>query len=159
MVNSMHVLYANEEGMNDSPPLTIVRSQKRILYIDDDADDRDNFRYVLGKSRTDINLITAVDADDALKKLASQLKPDCIYLDINMPKMNGIELLKILKSNTDFRQIPVIIFSTTVDEKCRKEAMNLGAAAVFLKPSSLQGFLDHVYTSLSTHFPNELPFR
>lgn len=150
----MQALYEIAESETDrTPVLTIVRNEKYILYIDDDPDDRDNFRYVLQQSAARIKLITAVDAHDALEKLASEVKPDCIYLDINMPKINGIELLKILKSNTDFRRIPVIIFSTTIDEKCRKEAMNLGAAGVVLKPSSLQGLLDHLCTSFSTDFP------
>jgi CheY-like chemotaxis protein len=149
----MQVLARNiQNEINDTPVFTVVKTGKQILYIDDDPDDRENFGYALERCNAKITLTTAVDADDALEKLASQAKPACIYLDINMPKMNGIQLLKVLKSNTDFAQIPVIIFSTAVDTKSRKEAMNLGAAGVFVKPSSLQGLLDHLCASLSTHF-------
>lgn len=128
--------------------------QKYILYIDDDPDDRENFSYALKRSSSDIHLITADDAYDALEKLASQSKPGCIYLDINMPKMDGIQLLKILKAHTDFAVIPVIIFSTGVDVKSKDEAMRLGAAEVCLKPSSLQCLLEHLRSSISTHFQN-----
>lgn len=130
---------------------TVDKKEEYILYIDDDPDDRENFEYALAKCNAGINLTTAVDAEDAIAKLAAEQKPTCIYLDVNMPKMNGIQFLKLLKSNTDYAKIPVIIFSTAMDTKSRDEAMNLGAAGVVMKPSSLQGLLDHIYTSLLTH--------
>lgn len=125
---------------------------KYILYIDDDPDDQENFGYALKRSSPDIHLTTADDAYDALEKLGSQAKPGCIYLDINMPKMDGIQLLKILKGRTDLAVIPVIIFSTGVDAKSKDEAMRLGAAQVFPKPSSLHWLLNHLRSSISTHF-------
>lgn len=129
-----------------------MKGEKYILYIDDDPDDRENFGYALEKCNATINLRTAEDANDALKKLACQTKPSCIYLDVNMPRVNGLQLLKILKSDTDFAMIPVIIFSTAMDAKSRKEAINLGAAEAFQKPSSLQGLLEHLRCSISAHF-------
>lgn len=125
---------------------------KYILYIDDDPDDQENFGYALKRSSPDIHLTTADDAYDALEKLGSQAKPGCIYLDINMPKMNGLEFLKILKAHTDLAGIPVIIFSTAVDGKSRHQAMRLGASEVVVKPSSLQRLLEHLRSSISTHF-------
>lgn len=152
-VLSMQTFSPNRQnGIDPTPIFSVARKEEYILYIDDDPDDRENFEYALEQCSVKINLTTAVDADDAIKKLASEQKPTCIYLDVNMPKMNGIQLLKILKSNTNYAQIPVIIFSTAVDKKSREEAMKLGAAEVVLKPSSFQGLLDHLCTSVSTHF-------
>jgi len=151
--NNVQALARNMQNENHHTPVfNVVKKEKYVLYIDDDPDDRENFAYALEQCNAKINLTTAVDADDALEKLASQAKPTCIYLDINMPKMNGIQLLKILKSNTDFAHIPVIIFSTAVDTKSRKEVMNLGAAGVFMKPSSLHRLMDHLCVNLSAHF-------
>lgn len=147
-----------QEGIDPKP--SVFSREEYILYIDDDPDDRENFEYALEQCNAKINLTTAVDADDAIKKLAVEQKPACIYLDVNMPKMNGIQLLKILKSKPDVAHIPVIIFSTAVDKKSREEAINLGAAGVILKPSSFQGLLDHLCISVSTgfqtpHCPND----
>lgn len=150
--NNVHALVRNMQyGIQHTPVLNVVNNEKYVLYIDDDPDDRETFSYALEQCNAKINLITAVDADDALEKLASHPKPSCIYLDINMPKVNGIQLLKILKSNMDFAHIPVIIFSTAVDTKSRKEVMNLGAAGVFVKPSSLHRLMDYLCASLPTH--------
>jgi CheY-like chemotaxis protein len=141
-----------QNEINDTPAFTAIKTAKHILYIDDDPDDQENFRFALERCNAKITLTTAQDADEALEKLSSQSKPACIYLDINMPKINGIQLLELLKLNTDFAEIPVVIFSTSVDTKSRKEAMNLGAAGVFVKPSSLVGLMEHIRDNLSLHF-------
>ena len=128
-----------------------MEKAKFVLYVDDDPDDREIFSYALSKCSEDISLTTAEDGYDALEKLASLRPPCCIYLDINMPKMNGIQLLKILKSHRDFELIPVVIFSTAVDSRSKREAMDLGAQEVYRKPTTVQGLLDFLCTSISTH--------
>ncbi|MGC1244159.1 MAG: response regulator [Chryseosolibacter sp.] len=128
-----------------------MEKARYVLYVDDDPDDREIFGYALAKCSADISLTTAEDGYDALEKLTSLQQPCCIYLDINMPKMNGIQLLKILKSHRDFELIPVIIFSTSVDSRSKREAMDLGAVDVYRKPTSVQGLLEFLNASISTH--------
>ena len=64
---------------------------------------------------------------------ANQIKPDLIFMDIMMPKMNGIDLMKKLKSEEPTKNIPVIILSNFSDESLAKEAMAQGALAYIIK--------------------------
>lgn len=128
-----------------------MEKARYVLYVDDDPDDREIFSYAVANCSADISLTTAQDGYDALEKLASLQRPCCIYLDINMPKMNGIQQLRILKSHRESESIPVIIFSTAVDSRSKREAMDLGAVDVYRKPTSVQGLLEFLNASISTH--------
>jgi CheY-like chemotaxis protein len=120
-----------------------------ILYVDDDPDDRDLFSYALTRSGAEYDLVTAEDGFDALRILNTGEKPSCLYVDVNMPGMTGMELLKILKSDMEFAPLPVFIFSTAVDPKSMKEARRLGAADVIIKPTSFQALIDHLQSSFT----------
>ncbi|MEO5602195.1 MAG: response regulator [Cyclobacteriaceae bacterium] len=121
-----------------------------ILYVDDDPDDRELFGYALTTCGADYDLITADDGFDALKILASGEKPKCLYIDINMPVMSGLELLKIIKSNSLYALLPVFIFTTAANEESIEEAKRLGAADVIIKPRSIQGLINYLHSCFST---------
>ena len=114
-----------------------------ILYVDDDDDDRDFFRGAIESIDNSIILISAGNGLEALTLLDQDTTlPDLIFLDINMPLMNGITCLKELKLNERTAKIPVIMFTTTryaseVDE-CRAH----GANGFFKKPTSYDHFAD-----------------
>jgi CheY-like chemotaxis protein len=127
-----------------------MEKNKTILYVDDDADDREMFGYAFNTLELELSLETAVDGFDALDKLATVDKPARIYIDINMPKMNGMELLRIIKSNPVYAAIPAFIFSTTVDPLSAREARRLGAAGVFVKPNSFKGLVDQLSADFSS---------
>lgn len=129
-----------------------MEKRKTILYVDDDADDREIFSYAFTTIETGFNLEIAVDAHDALKKLASEEIPAGIYIDMNMPRMNGMELLKSIKSNPDYAGMVAFIISTNSDPIYRERALRLGAAEVFVKPNSIQGILDQLRSCFTTHF-------
>ena len=129
-----------------------MQKRKTILYVDDDEDDREIFSYAFTTIETGFNLEVAVDADDALKKLASEEIPAGIYIDMNMPRMNGMELLKSIKANPDYSGMLAFIISTNLDPIYRERALNLGAAEVFVKPNSIQGILDQLKSCITTHF-------
>lgn len=78
-----------------------------------------------------------------LHKITDATKlPALIVLDLNMPKMNGTETLRALKKHDNYRHIQVIIFSTSVNEKERKECMELGALDYITKPVKYQESID-----------------
>ena len=129
-----------------------MEKRKTILYVDDDADDREIFSYAFTTIETGFNLEIAVDAHDALKKLASEEIPAGIYIDMNMPRMNGMELLKSIKSNPAYAGMLAFILSTNSDPIYKERALRLGAAEVFVKPNSIQGILDQLKFSFTTHF-------
>lgn len=82
--------------------------------IDDDEDDRDFLEMALKEVDPGIRLLFSNNADDALKKLkAGDRVPDIIFLDLNMPRIDGWECLKLLKETDRLKNVPVIIFSTS----------------------------------------------
>lgn len=101
---------------------------KIIFMIDDDADDRDIFRDAILKCNRDIEVLFATDGVDALEILASSsVLPDAIFLDYNMPRMNGIDCLKELKSVKSTRGIPIVMYTTSGDREHEKLVLRLGA--------------------------------
>ncbi|TDO82967.1 CheY-like chemotaxis protein [Flavobacterium chryseum] len=109
---------------------------KNFLQIDDDSDDCELFMEALNavsaSHYTSIN-----DPVEAYHKLIKQeVKPDVIFLDLNMPIMSGLELLSEIKKQDILQQIPVIIFSTSRLEDLIKEAKLLGAHDYISKPNN-----------------------
>jgi CheY-like chemotaxis protein len=108
---------------------------KSILQIDDDYDDCDFFLEALGE--VSAAAYTAIhNPVQALQKLAcNEIRPDLIFLDINMPVMNGMELLAELKKKESIKNIPVIIFSTTIPSDIENKIQDLGAIGYYAKPN------------------------
>jgi CheY-like chemotaxis protein len=109
-----------------------------ILYADDDHDDCDILRDALNQIDPSINCHFASNGIEALDMLDhAQVLPDYIFLDINMPLMNGTKCLSELKKNQRLRDIPVIVYSTTITDEVRLELYNLGANSVLEKPNDI----------------------
>lgn len=105
--------------------------------IEDDADDQEIFINALGKINPAIRNISASNGQDALQKLsATKVKPDIIFLDLNMPLMNGREFLKAISGEEYYRTIPIIILSTSSDSDTIAETIQLGAKEFITKPVS-----------------------
>ena len=82
-----------------------------------------------------IHCITASNGKEAIKKLmAAEVKPDLIFLDLNMPLMNGKQFLKACHLLDNCKEIPVIILTTSSDTESREETMQLGARDYITKP-------------------------
>ena len=75
---------------------------------------------------------------EALKKLTEDntFIPDYIFLDLNMPGMNGIQFLETIKKQQTISQIPIVVYSTSILPQEKEKAMQLGAFRFFIKPSS-----------------------
>lgn len=132
-----------------------------FFIIDDDPDDIMLFREVLSDINEAIDCISATNGREALNMLnAESVKdPSLIFLDLNMPKMDGRECLKELKSNPQLKHIPVIIYTTSSLHKDREETRQLGAHGFISKPSSLRelnSILDRISTSLPDNLNNVL---
>ena len=145
--------FKNENLNNDkdsiifySPFLTFVlfklknkmRTHKILMIVDDDEDDRFFFRSAIRKNNPLYECIEAKNGEDALKQLrkAKEL-PDFIFLDLNMPRMDGRECLIELKKDETLKKIPVIIYSTSgyqIDINITKE---LGADYFLSKLSDI----------------------
>jgi CheY-like chemotaxis protein len=116
-----------------------------ILLIDDDEDDGFLFESALKEIDKSIIYVFYRDGGDALKALKSfTLNPDYIFLDLNMPKMSGFEVLKELKNIKRLQHIPVIVCSTTKDKGQIEEVKALGAKHFISKPNSLRVMVTEV---------------
>lgn len=111
-----------------------------IFLIDDDADDREIFADLLAEDHPSILLQQAVNGADAFEKLRSEnfRKPDLIFLDLNMPIMDGRTFLQRIKMDPDFGDIPVIIYTTSSSDPDRSFAMENKAAFFLTKQYSLE---------------------
>jgi CheY-like chemotaxis protein len=114
-----------------------------FLLVDDDLDDQEIFMLALNEVDAAIHCDFANDGIlglDYLGKNAGQL-PDFIFLDLNMPRMGGMEFLKEIKQSELFKNIPVIIYSTSSEPIFVKKTLEMGANDYLVKPSTLSGLI------------------
>jgi len=107
-----------------------------ILYVDDDPDDRQIFQEAIAAIDTAHVCITAQDGLAALSLLSDRKYPDIIFLDINMPLMDGKSCLTEIRGNKKTAHIPVVMCTTSNNPDERKKCEKLGASDFFLKPVS-----------------------
>lgn len=104
---------------------------KRIMTVEDSTSLRQMVAFTLQDAGYDV--VEAANGQDALEKLAG-LNVDMVITDMNMPKMNGIELTKSLRSDPDFRFTPVVFLTTESQMQKKQEAKNAGATGWIVKP-------------------------
>lgn len=120
--------------------------------VDDDEDDRLFFVEAIQEIAPSLTCSLAINGKKALQKLETLTElPDLIFLDINMPELNGFECLKELKKSDRYQAIPVIMLSTSVSQKDINYSMELGATMFYTKPSSYTRLCD-LLRKLYTHF-------
>ena len=128
-------------------------SNWKILLADDDAEDREIIREAMETVHAKDMMCFVENGEQALEALDRShdaANPPClVVLDLNMPRMNGTETLRRLKSDERFQAIPVIIFSTSINTLEKEKCMALGAASYITKPVSYSECLQTVNTFLS----------
>ena len=110
-----------------------------VLYVDDDADDRALFVEGLRTINSGAECILAVDGMDALHKLKNGPLPDCIFIDINMPRMDGLSFLSVLKKDPVYSKIKTFILSTALSGQDQLTARRFGITDCLLKPTTILG--------------------
>lgn len=106
-------------------------SKKKILIVEDDTFLLDAYQLKM-KGQTDWKVSIAEDGKEALKQ-AKDGKPDIIILDVLLPSMSGIDVLKQLKADDSTKDIPVVMASNVDQKKVVDEAMENGAVDYFVK--------------------------
>lgn len=105
--------------------------------IDDDADDREAFEVALNEINPRIEYLTAPSGEEGLRMLdQSEITPTHIFLDLNMPKMDGWECLREIKKRERLKHVPVIILSTAQWLRDRLELQKLEIARYITKPNT-----------------------
>jgi CheY-like chemotaxis protein len=108
---------------------------RHVMLIDDDEDDHEVFLSVVKNILPELICSTATNGRDGLLKLSEQkLRPDLIFLDLNMPLMNGEQFLTEINKDVQLRSIPVIILTTSSDGATIRQAIALGAKDFITKP-------------------------
>ena len=121
-----------------------------ILLAEDDADDRELFLEAISLVDPSIKVDTVENGEKLMAHLrAAPLYPDCIFLDLNMPKKNGKECLKEIRANAKTQTIPVIIYTTSLSKKDIDETFDKGASFFIRKPNSFRELTDLLQKSIA----------
>lgn len=129
-----------------------------MLVEDDNVDTMTVKRALRDLSVTNM-LILSVNGEEALDYLSNEknTKPFLILLDLNMPKMNGIEFLKIIKADDRLKKIPVVVLTTSQEKRDVVQSFKLGAAGYMVKPVDYAKFVEIIGTVLLYWRASELP--
>jgi CheY-like chemotaxis protein len=127
-----------------------------ILLIEDDAIEILKFNRSLIKLREVHELIEAHNGENALDILAENSQIDLILLDLNMPKMNGFEFLKQLRTDPNLKYIPTVVLTTSINRSDLKQAYSIGIAGYLIKPLKYEDYVLKIASLLNYWKQNEL---
>ena len=124
------VKFANQDMM--------MKKTTTLFIADDDQDDVELFTEAVNEVDKSIQCHSAMDGEEALKKLMAMLPdlPDIIFLDLNMPRINGKQCLVEIKKTEKLNTVPVVIYSTSSIQHDIDETRELGAVYFLTKPAS-----------------------
>jgi CheY-like chemotaxis protein len=137
-----------------------MRSSRPILLVEDDDVDAMTVKRAMKDLNVANPLIHKLNGEEALEHLISDDssgKPCVILLDLNMPKMNGIEFLKIIKADNKLKKIPVVVLTTSEDTQDKFETFELSIAGYIVKPADYKKFVDAMRTVNLYWTVSELP--
>ncbi|HVR41997.1 MAG TPA: response regulator [Thermoanaerobaculia bacterium] len=126
------------------------RSEVSILLVEDNPQDLEMTMRALRKNNVTNRIDVAKDGEEALEylfrkgryeKLDSQKLPDVVFLDLKLPKVDGIEVLRQIKSDPRTRVIPVVVLTSSAEETDRIESYNLGVNSYVVKPIQFDSFV------------------
>lgn len=122
-------------------------SIKKMLVVEDDPDDERLILIALERGRVCNDIIVARDGQEALNLLLTDkapLNPTVVLLDLHLPKVDGLEVLRRMRANTRTRRTPVVILTSSDEEKDRMTSYDLGANSYVCKPVDFGRFTESV---------------
>ena len=137
--------------------MTDPSNKKIILLAEDDTDDRELFCEAIASIKDNTTVNYAENGKEALNKLEEMpTKPNMIFLDINMPVMNGWQCLKTLKEDERYKHIPVVIYSSSSNHREREIAKDMGASLFFTKPNDFYVFKEKLEVIINSESDERL---
>ena len=123
-----------------------MRSSKPILLVEDDLVDAMTVKRALKELNITNQLDIVNNGEEALTFLRNpeNEKPGIILLDLNMPKMNGIEFLQIVKKDDGLKKIPVVVLTTSKEDQDKVDSFNFGVSGYMIKPVDYRKFVEVV---------------
>ncbi|MER3446130.1 MAG: two-component system response regulator [Candidatus Dadabacteria bacterium] len=136
-----------------------MKSQKPILLVEDDRVDQITVKRALKDINVTNQLIIVGNGEEALEFLRDEKheKPGIILLDLNMPKMNGIEFLRVAKRDNSLKRIPVVVLTTSKQDQDKIESFDLGVGGYMIKPVDYLQFVEVIRTINMYWTLSELP--
>jgi CheY-like chemotaxis protein len=121
-----------------------MRNLRPILLVEDDSVDAMTVKRAFTELKVSNELVRAINGEAALNYLREhkEHKPCVILLDLNMPKMNGIEFLKVMKADEELRPIPVVVLTTSKDDRDKMESFRACVAGYIVKPVDYRKFVE-----------------
>lgn len=125
-----------------------MRDSRPVLLVEDDTIDAMTVRRAFRDLKVANPLVHTVNGEEALACLRDEAKdkPCLILLDLNMPKMNGIEFLTIAKADPVLKKIPVVVLTTSSEERDVVESFRLSVAGYIIKPVDYRNFVEAIRT-------------
>ena len=125
-----------------------MKNTKPVLLVEDDSIDALTVKRALQDLGVKTLLIRSTNGEEALQYLRDDAneKPCIILLDLNMPKMNGIEFLRIVKADEKLKTIPVIVLTTSKEDRDVIDSFELSVAGYMIKPVDYQQFVETMRT-------------
>ncbi len=137
--------------------MNILKRNLNILLIEDHLIEAVKFKKTVSYGEIKHTIIEARDADEAFKILENKNNlPDLILLDLNMPRMSGVEFLAILKKDEHLRHIPTVILTTSDNQKDLEECYRIGVSGYILKPLKYKDYETKIEAVLTYWSLNEL---
>ena len=134
-----------------------MKEKLKILLIEDDIIEVMKLNRTISTLDLHHDIVEANNGEDALNILEDKNHlPDIILLDLNMPKLNGIEFLSILKNDDDLKYIPTVILTTSSNQKDLKECFKIGVSGYVLKPLKYEDYVTKISKILEYWTINEL---
>ena len=129
------------------------RNPKVVFYCDDDEDDLLMFRDSIKEIDQSIQCITSSRSEQAIENLSKGIiRPDIIFLDINMPKINGIEMLARLKKLGSLEDVPIVMYTTSTYRHELDQCFKLGADLILTKPFNPSDAVLQLRETIGTYF-------
>jgi len=134
-----------------------MKKEFTIFYTDDDLDDLDFFTEVVD-SIGNINLVTQNNGKKLLEALHNPPpSPSILFLDLNMPGISGFDVLTEIRNSASWKNLPVIIISTSNDDKIIDKSLNLGANFYITKPNDFVSLKKSIEHSINVNWNSFMP--
>lgn len=131
-----------KDKSQDHLPLYRLLKQKVILLVEDDPGTRKMLKMMLREANFDF--VEADTGRDALAKLSRHPEIDLALIDINMPQINGIQLINIIRKQGEYAKIPLVVVSAMTDQKSLVQSIKAGAQDYVVKPVDKKILLEKI---------------
>jgi CheY-like chemotaxis protein len=136
-----------------------MKNSEPVLLVEDDSVDAMTVKRAFNDLKVINPLVHALNGEKALEYLKNEenKKPCIILLDLNMPRMNGIEFMQAIKADDTLKKIPIIVLTTSQEERDKLESFKLSVAGYMLKNINYKKFVETI-KAISTYWTlSELP--